>query len=81
MSIEIAPDGAVVTCPTRSAQSAERSWPAPSPLTTSAGGAAPARPAPASEHANVTVTSELVHVPGWYDPVPATATGASASTL
>jgi hypothetical protein len=30
----------------------------------SAGGAAPARPAPASEQANVTVTPELVHVPG-----------------
>jgi hypothetical protein len=65
LSIEIGPDVAVVTCPTRSAQSAERSCPAPSSPTTTGAGAAPARPAPTSEHANVTVTDAFVQLPGW----------------
>ena len=65
LSIEIGPDDHGVTWPTRSAHSPDRRWPAPSALTTSGAGAAPARPAPASEHVGVTVTSELVHVPGW----------------
>ena len=63
LSIEIAPDDAVVAWPTRSVQSPVRSWPAPSLATTTAGGGAAARPAPSSEHANATRTSDAVQDP------------------